>query len=1019
MKINPIISYTPSYFADLSKNSNGLNAVKDSVGQCNTFSAQYSQISFEGKKKDVQDYKNFRKMYNNFSPEAEDIYENGKNIAKRLGSKELETWHLYLATLYEARQYIQSLNEGIETFEEGGRKKLPLSIQSMISSNISIFRSETDRKKIEDVLNAHINQTVSQFTERQERQKSGFSIPSLGITPSKDAIDDMMETYDYAANMAQTDNFFDSYFLVSANYTRDVMLAKEARSFRHDLQKAFMIDDSSHKKKFHLRFFDDKADAIWKNLDLGNNAVFLCDSNNKDSAKHLVSSFINLINKPGKKYKNLDPAKTDVIVLNKDASFEFVFDHIKEISEDSEKSGRTTVFVGDLLTLVRNNPKAQISGDELRMLKNGRPKMKNGSQVRFVFAMTPENYYANTSGDADFSEVLSQYAIQTIPSLNAADTKKYLTDENGLDFVENETKIRFTKETVEKAIELTSTEEGNYPDKALSLLSAVSKYYVDKEKIRPRDLEKYLKETEMLSEASASSDRSNIIFDTGKTTEDIIGSPMTKKDAKSIANQIKNGTIGTRGFIAQLDDGSSYGGGRRHTAEAIAGEAKIPMIVINAKDFALKDIDALSQNASLSEIKIKKIVATAKAQAEANENKTAMIFIENFDNFGANPLYGISSIYEQKAFSQLLEEMENTRKNDKVNLIIVGSANMPGVIDPNIMKPYKFLNSIIVYPPQDTKERKEVLNYYIKKMGLEIAGDTKEEQDKVVKCAAETTQGFTVADLMYLLDVAKSVQLERNKDKIDASDFIEAFLRATSGRTNEAEISPARKKIVTSHEAGHALCLQIMYEIAEKSKIPWHLPDKVNFITLDPRGNFGGAMYYKKSSNEEYSFEKVISNIVSCFGGHSAEKILYNMTGSYGITGDMEQVTALARMAVLDMGMGPKTGPAHIQRNALGSPDVSEKKLGIIEDDIDSMVNAAGKISDMIVEEYKDFILEFTDRYSDKVGSGECLVSSETFMQELNEWRNKQPKEKLEKLNSLEGEINKIVENTKHGGKQA
>ena len=98
MKINPIISYTPSYFADLSKNSNGLNAVKDSVGQCNTFSAQYSQISFEGKKKDVQDYKNFRKMYNNFSPEAEDIYENGKNIAKRLGSKEHETCHSSLAT---------------------------------------------------------------------------------------------------------------------------------------------------------------------------------------------------------------------------------------------------------------------------------------------------------------------------------------------------------------------------------------------------------------------------------------------------------------------------------------------------------------------------------------------------------------------------------------------------------------------------------------------------------------------------------------------------------------------------------------------------------------------------------------------------------------------------------------------------------------------------------------------------------------------------------------------------------
>src|SRR5699024_7466292 len=208
----------------------------------------------------------------------------------------------------------------------------------------------------------------------------------------------------------------------------------------------------------------------------------------------------------------------------------------------------------------------------------------------------------------DFGKVLSEYAIQTIPSLNATDAKKYLTDENGLKFVQNETGSEFSKSTIEKAIELTSIDDGNYPSKALSLLSSATKYYVDKKQLTPSDIERYIEETKTLSETSSTGDKSNIIFDTGKTTEVIIGSPMTKKDAKSIVNQILYGTIGTKGFIAQLDNGSSYGGGRRHTAEAIAGEAKIPMIVINAKDFALKDIDALSQNASLSEMKIRKIV---------------------------------------------------------------------------------------------------------------------------------------------------------------------------------------------------------------------------------------------------------------------------------------------------------------------------------------------------------------------------------------------------------------------------
>ena len=1018
MKINPINSYLPTYYENKTKHFDYTKIKKaENISPYNSM-CFHSPISFEGKRKDWQDYKNLKLLTKNFSPEAEDIFNLGKNIAKELGSKELETWHLYLASLYSLNDYINNLNEGIETYDPAGRKKTPVALENMIETKEDIFGSEKSREKVKGVLTRHINKTIALFSNREsEKPANTLFAPKLGISPSKDAIDDMMETYDYVANMTSTNNFFDSYFLVSANYTRDTELLEEAKSLRFDLQKEFMVDDSSKKQKHHLRFFDDKADAVWKNIDMGNNVVFLCDASNNESSKYLISSFVNLINKPGQTYKNLDPSKTHIVILNKEANMDFVSDYIKEIAKNKQEEGHTTIFVGDLLSLIKNNHESNVTVEELEILSSKSPKLRNDSSVRFLFAMTPESYYANTAEGADFSKVLSEYATQTIPSLNAADARKYLTDENGLNFIESETRKRFSKEAVEKAIELTSTNEGNYPGKALSLLSATLKYYINKNEITPKDLENYTEETKMLSETSSVGEQSNIVFDTGKTTEDIIGSPMTKKDAQSIVRQIKNGTIGTRGFIAQLEDGSAYGGGRRHTAEAIAGEAKIPMITINARDFALKDIDALSQNASLSEIKIKKIVSIAKAQAEANENKTAMIFIENFDNFAANPLHGISSIYEQKAFSQLLEEMDKARKNDKINLIIVGSANMPGVIDPNIMKPYKFLNSIIIYPPQDAKERKEVLNYYIKKMNLQIAGDTKEEKEKIVKTAAETTQGFTVADLMYLLDVVKSVQMERNKEKIDSSDFIEGYLQATSGRTSEVEISQPRKRIVASHEAGHALTLQIMYEIAEKSNIPWHLPDKVNFITLDPRGNFGGAMYYKKSTNEEYSFEKVISNIISCFGGHSAEKIIYNMTGSYGITGDMEQVTGLARAAVLDMGMGAKTGPAHVSRNIIGSPDVSEKKMVEIEEDIDSIVNAANKISDMIVENYKDFILEFTEKYSNKVGSGDCLIPSETFIEELNSWREKQPKEKQDDFKKLEVEISKIVNAAKKGDK--
>src|SRR5699024_12833905 len=139
----------------------------------------------------------------------------------------------------------------------------------------------------------------------------------------------------------------------------------------------------------------------------------------------LVSSFVNLINKPGQTYKNLKPETTDIVVLNEEASFEFVFDYIKEIARDPKKAGRATVFVGDMISLIKNNPGAQITSNELNSLKNSASKLKNGSSVHFVFSMPPENYYANTTNGADFGKVLSEYAIHTIPSLNATDAKKY------------------------------------------------------------------------------------------------------------------------------------------------------------------------------------------------------------------------------------------------------------------------------------------------------------------------------------------------------------------------------------------------------------------------------------------------------------------------------------------------------------------------------------------------------------------------------------------------------------------
>jgi ATP-dependent Zn protease len=206
-----------------------------------------------------------------------------------------------------------------------------------------------------------------------------------------------------------------------------------------------------------------------------------------------------------------------------------------------------------------------------------------------------------------------------------------------------------------------------------------------------------------------------------------------------------------------------------------------------------------------------------------------------------------------------------------------------------------------------------------------------------------------------------------------------------------------------------------MYEIAKKQNIPWHLPNKVDFITLDPRGSYGGAMYPKESENEEFNFEQVFANLVCDFGGHSSEKKFYQIDGSWGITADMEMATEMAKTAVQSMGLGPKTGKISISETPLGTIDVSPRVRNNIDKDIELLLKNANIVSDKIVCGYNTFIQEFTEKYKSKVGTGDCIIPSDVFQEEINEWKSRQSKEKLKELELLESKVIDIMGKTKKG----
>ncbi len=963
-------------------------------------------LSFKGITKSKEE-KSFATLKEIFTPKTKKLWKDSQDVAKRYKHKELNSYHLYLAILETIDKYITDLDSGERKYDTKYGNPLTTPLEVTVSSKL--FKDEKNLSKIAPVIKQEIQKTDSMLKEMDVPK----SFVPYEPKPSKRLMEDIDYLFSLANDNEDTGILSEDFLLGAIISSQDEKISKMGRTFVTRLQQAVMIDKTPLKEKFHLKFFDDRADNIWKNIDLGNDMFVIYDQDNEDSLKYLLSSFANLIQKPDNEYKKLNKDNTEVIFLNQQATFDYM---TKVVDEARKNPDKTTVIIANFFNIMVNSSTQNgfstvtIIDDDLALLKN-QPSESKPDNVRILMVANKDTYYANINVPG-IKRSTSEYALHSLPVLNVDETKKVLLESP--EFVKKQVKRTFKPNAIVHCIEVSNSQEGNFPEKTLKLMRNIATYYVDKEEITLADVKKYLKDTKGLTKANETSTSYKIVFDTGKKLKDIVGNEMTKAEAASIVRQIKDKSIGTKGFIIYSNQGSA-GGGRKHTAEAISGEAKIPFISINARDFALKDIDALSQNADLSELKIKKLVSLAKTQAEANPNRAAMIFIENFDNFGANPLTGISSIYEQKAFSQLLTEMENIRKNENVNLVIVGSANYPEYIDEAIIKPYKFLDQIIVYSPQDKKDRIEILNYYIKKNKLKIAGETEEEKNAIINNIAETTAYFSVVNLMDLLDKAKNVAKERNHKAIEKGDFTEAYLQATSGRPSTVFESEHRKAIVASHECGHALNLQVMYEIAKKQNIPWHLPNKVDFITLDPRGSYGGAMYPKESENEEFNFEQVFANLVCDFGGHSSEKKFYQIDGSWGITADMEMATEMAKTAVQSMGLGPKTGKISISETPLGTIDVSPRVRNNIDKDIELLLKNANIVSDKIVCGYNTFIQEFTEKYKSKVGTGDCIIPSDVFQNEINEWKSRQSKEKINELELLESKVIDIMGRTKKG----
>lgn len=899
----------------------------------------------------------------------------------------LESGYSKVTTLHVIRRGLQDLDKFIDAVnadEIDANDPLKPAAAIMLEETISpsIIKDEEMRNQLQPAIKEQI-QKLDEVLEKLKPQRKPEKLNSQLM--SDDLIDSLILNVEKDGSPIEIDDLFNSALAAT-----DAGTSKFVNTMDYDLDKAVMWKKIPLEKRIPFSAYKDRAVNVLKNLELGNNIFLTYDSKIEDP-----QNFIDTVKAiHDKTYGD----KSEFIELNGATSQDYFTHLVTELGKDKNKDYIVVLDPSILMATVNaNGTQVMAMYPETQKALQKQPK-----NVKYMFHDTKNTYYALNSPEA-FQKMFKTFDEAPVPTLN--------TEQKIQAFKENpslmkDIKNSFTRGAVDKVLEASIQMDGVFPDKTVNLMQKISRYYIDKKEVNEKDVAKYLFEAKSMLKKSGDEAAFEVIFDTNKRLKDLTGKEATRKEAAAIVKQIKSNQMGTKGVVIYSQDGSP-GSGRRFTAKAIAGEAKIPYMEINTMDFGTKDVDILGGGALSPEASMKKLFSIVRSQAESAPNKSAVLFVENFEYFSVGEMV---SLYHQKAMAQLLREMDKANK-DGLNILVVGSVADPRLIGEATMKSFKFVDSIEVSSPAYNKdERADIIAQTLKKNGFRLSGTLEEKQD-TIKFVSEISEGFPFIQLKNLVNKAQSVAIERGHKQIVKGDFTEAYLQLTTGRPSTGRIEPHEKNVVTSHECGHATNLEVMNNIAKTLGKPWHIPDKVNFITLDPRGFYGGAVYHGEDINSQYSFEKFFSNLVCSYGGNSAEHRFYGMNGSLGISCDMQSARNVAEYMVKVAGMGAKTGKMAIDDGEI----LSDKLQQMVEDDERVILNNASIVSDLITEEYSEFNKWFTEKYSPLVGTGDCLVDGDEFRHALKEWRAAQSPEVQEELALCDDTILKVIEATKKG----
>lgn len=431
--------------------------------------------------------------------------------------------------------------------------------------------------------------------------------------------------------------------------------------------------------------------------------------------------------------------------------------------------------------------------------------------------------------------------------------------------------------------------------------------------------------------------RARMATDTKTTLKNVAGLQEEKEELEEIIDFLKDPAkytkVGARIPKGVLLEGPP-GTGKTLLAKAVAGEAGVPFFSISGSDF-------VEMFVGVGASRVRDLFADAKRSAPC------IVFIDEIDAVARRRGTGMGGGHDEReqTLNQMLVEMDGFGVNE--GIIVMAATNRVDILDPAIMRPGRFDRKIAVGRP-DVRGREEILNVHADNKPL--------AEDVDLKQIAQTTAGFTGADLENLLNEAAIVAAREDRSFIMQSDIRKAFIKVGIGAEKKSRvITEKEKKITAYHEAGHAILFHVLPDVGP-----------VYTVSIIPTG-VGAAGYTMPLPEKDEMFltkGRMLQDIMVSLGGRIAEEIIFDDITT-GASSDIKKATEEARSMVTRYGMSEKIGVINydndddevfIGRDLAHTKGYSEVMAGEIDREVKEIVDDCYRKAKKIIEEHMDVL---------------------------------------------------------------